>query len=99
MLDEVVARGPGDQREECQQGYARDRPAAAVLPEHDRALPCAYVRVSREDHCRSKEDTDEYFHLIALASVMIYSVALYTAVCDSDYIQRFAICQEVILKK
>ena len=38
-------------------------------------------------------------HFPALASVMIYSVTLYKAVCDSDYIQRFAICQEEILKK
>ena len=38
-------------------------------------------------------------HFPALASVMIYSETLYKAVCDSDYIQRFAICQEVILKK
>ena len=72
MLDEVASRSPGEQRQERQQGYARDRPAAAVLPEHDRALPCAYIRVSREDHRRSEEDTDEYFHFAALASVMIY---------------------------
>ena len=64
MLDEVAARSPGEQREESHQSRDRDRPAAAVLPEHDRALPCAYIRVSREDHRRSKEDADECFHFL-----------------------------------